>query len=204
MPIAAQYLELFDQSMARVAGEAEATGFVGQIEVSDWNWRVENKELKDAGGKGTGQGSRIEPSIFSFSKGADRSTVRLIQAMHNGEIFRKANFTLTEELAGSAEATGGEFHLCIELTEIIVLKYDLQVRSADLEVTLEETWELSYKNIVFKYDQGAHQVTLTRPPGANDESGGSPVDELAKKAKDLNVNERQELIKRLGQLDGKP
>lgn len=202
MTVAAQFLELFDQSMTRVLGEARFKGFEDQIDINDWNWRIENKEIKDQSGQGRGQGARIEPSIFSFSKGPDRATVRLVQAMHNGEVFRKAQFTLMEELAGDQAATGGEFHLVIELTEVIVLRYDLQVRAGDTEVELDETWDFSYRDITFLYDQGAHQTKMTRPPGTSDERSGSTVDEMVKKAKnELDDPQRKELIQKLGSLD---
>lgn len=201
MTVSAQYLELIDQSTKRVDGEAEAEGYVGMIEIDSWNWQIQDKEINE-GGRGTGQGSRIEPSVFKFAKGPDRSTTRLIQAMHNGEVFAKASFTLLEELAGSKQATGGEFHLVIELLDVTVQHYGLSVNSGDAEVSLEESWEFSYRLVRFKYDQGALQVDLIRPPGASVESAGSKVDDLAKQAKALDTKQRQELIKRLGSLEG--
>lgn len=202
MAVSAQFLELYDQGMAIVAGEAHGYGYDGKIEIDSWNWGVANLEITQEG-RGTGQGSRIEPSIFSFSKAPDKSTVRMIQAMHQGEIFRKACFSMLEHLEGMEGAStqaGGEFNLQIELTDVVVTGYELSVRSGDADVELEESWEISYRTIDFLYDYGEMQTQLIRAPGSSSGATGSPVDELAKKAKDLDPKQRQDLIKRLGSL----
>ena len=200
MNVSAHFLELFDQNMTRVAGESEVDGHVGQIEVEKWSWSSDNKEIEDGSGRRTGSGSRIEPSIFSFSKGMCRGSIRLLQAMHEGYVFRKAAFHLYEELAGDPNSTG-VFDLTVELTDVTVLKYSLDIDSGDDEVTLSETWELEYRSITFKYDDGALQSQAVRKPGSSQDSPASKVDNLLKDAANLDKSDRQAWIKKLGDLD---
>lgn len=201
MAIAHLYLELLDQKKAAVAGDVATKNFEGQIECDDWSWKVENKEQK-AQGRTTGQISRVEPSILTFSKPPDRSSTRLMKAISTGELFPKATFTLYEELQGSVEATEGSFHLRLVLVDVRVLRYELGGKTSDKDVSLDETWDLTYKTITFQFDEGKQQVQVTRPPGSDDARSASKVDELVKEGRNLTPNERKDLIGRLGKLDG--
>lgn len=200
MNVSAHFLELFDQNMTRVQGESEVDGHVKEIEIEKWSWSSENKELDDDSGRRSGSGARIEPSVFSFSKGMCRASIRLLQALHQGEMFRKASFHLFEELSGDPNATE-VFDLTIELTDVTVLKYSVDIDSADDEVTLSETWEFEYRSFTMKYDDGAIQAQTIRRPGSSQDSPASKVDKVFKEASSLDKPDRANLIKRLGSLD---
>ena len=200
MSVAAHFLDLRNQSNLPVAGEATAKGHAGDIEITAWSWNASNKEIPNADGSGSGSGSRVVPSLFSFDKGPDRASTRLMQALTNGEIFSKATFTLYEELAGTQEATGGDFHLTVVLSNVVVVKYTLSGTSGDKEVTLDESWELNYRTIDFNWNKGAQQARLTRRPDDALDSAESPVMELVKKARSLSLDERKDLIAKLGSL----
>lgn len=201
MAIAHLYLELLDQKKAAVRGDVLTKNFANQIECDDWSWKVENKEAAQVAGIATGQGNRIEPSILTFSKAPDRSSTRLMKAIQTGELFAKATFTLFEELQGRVEDTEGSFHLRLVLTDVRVLRYELSGKTSDKEVTLEETWDLTYRTITFQFDEGKQQVLVTRPPGSDDSRSASKVDQLEKEGRGLTPNERKDLIGRLGKLD---
>jgi type VI protein secretion system component Hcp len=198
------YLKLTAKSGSAVEGEATKPGFEKQIEITDWNWTVQYKaKLEDESGAARGLAAsrdRIEPGILSLSKPPDRSSVRLLKAMHEGEIFTSAEFTLFEELQGQREQTGGAFHLVVKLTEVSVLKYELSGSTSEKEVTTDESWDFDYKTVEFKYDKGAQQVMLTRPPGASNKSSQSKSDEIEEQFKSLDPKERPPLLKKLGDL----
>ena len=163
MKAAAHFLKLETKTGVSVEGDAQVPGFEGEIEIDTWDW-----DVKKTGSTTEKQGqdrSPIEPSLFSLTKAPDRATVRLIHAMHENEIFPKGTLTLYEKLTGERKATGGEFHLVIALTDVVVNSYKLTVTSGDSDVSLDEDWELRYRTIEYRYDKGAQRVLITRPPG---------------------------------------
>lgn len=164
MKAAAHFLKLETKNAPNtVKGDGVAQGFEGQIEINTWDWDV--KKSGSTTEKQAQTRSPIEPSLFSFTKAPDRATVRLVQAMHENEIFPKGTLTLFEKLEGERKITGGEFHLVVVLTDVVISSYKLNVASGDTEVTLDEDWELRYRTIEYRFDKGSQSVLITRPPG---------------------------------------
>ena len=164
MKAAAHFFKLDTKNASEsVKGDGVVQGFEGQIEIDTWDWDV--KKSGSTTEKQAQTRSPIEPSLFSFTKAPDRATVRLIKAMHDNEIFPKGTLTLFEKLTGDKSATGGEFHLVIVLTDVVVNSYKLNVTSGDKEITLDEDWDLRYRTIEYRFDKGGQSALITRPPG---------------------------------------
>jgi type VI protein secretion system component Hcp len=186
MAIAAHYLEILDREGQRVDGESEGHGYVGEIDITGWDWEVTDQAAKEStskdkassgaaavaskGSAGSGDTGGIDPSLFTFTKAVDRSTIRLMQAMFNGEVFNEATFTLREDLdLGVADSNRrGAFMLHVVLKKAYVVSYRLGGRSSEHRVDLDETWVLNYASISFDYEhpEGGMSPSFDRKAGS--------------------------------------
>jgi type VI protein secretion system component Hcp len=210
MSFSHHYLKLCDKGGSTVAGDAEwlvepAMGggqkSVKSIEIIDWNWTAANKKDKKDGEERGGGKDEVEPSVFSITKAPDRASIKMLDALHSGEVFKQATFTLFEELHGQRDKSSGGFHLEVVLTDVQLIEYDCSATAGDKAVELEEEWVLNYTTITFKYEKGSVQSSFTRKPDASTESSKGPVEEILTKAKALDPGQRKELVGKLGSLD---
>lgn len=185
MPVAAHYLEILDQDNVRIDGESEGHKHEGQIDVIGWDWDVTDQAAKNdagtstdktvgrtsaAGGKASAGSAEvgIEPSLLTFRKPVDRSTIRLMKAMYGGEVLNKATFTLFEELVGGDNHRRVGFQLDVVLEKVTVVGYELGGRSSEYRVDLDETWKLNYATISLVYvSAGGMNASFDRPPGSD-------------------------------------
>lgn len=192
MPVAAHYLEILDQDGIRIDGESEGHKHEGQIDVIGWDWEVTDQAAKNdagtskdkTGGKASGGGGKasaggaevgIEPSLLTFRKPVDRSTIRLMKAMYGGEVLNKATFTLFEELVGGDDHRRVGFQLDVVLEKVTVVGYELGGRSSEFRVDLDETWQLNYATISIVFvSAGGMNTSFDRPPGSD--KGGAVID----------------------------
>lgn len=202
MTTASHHLTLIDDKGEFVLGESEAGGFEGHIDVTDWSWDVKDpttqKSGKDAATKGAatkgtaGASSggdtqtKIQPSLFSFEKYVDRSTPRLMSALHKGTKFKKACFTLREQLVGVKLGPHDPFMMVVTLEgDVVLTKCTVSLKAAELGVDLEESWELRYSTIRFELGKGGtrnyREATFDLPPGSEAEaSKKAPLTEKEK------------------------
>lgn len=203
MPAAMLFLNLTEvNAKGKVKGEVQSgiKDHVDDIECNDWNWKLaKRKELQAVVG-GKRESSYGNPSLFSFSKAPDRSSPRLMTALTEGLVFPKGVFRVYEKLSGKIEDTEGEFDLKIILTDVRVVEYTVSGRTGDKEVELDESWDLNYRTIEFRFGDGRQQVMIDNPPSYETSKAKTPVDEMVDQAKKLGEPERKDLINRLGSL----
>jgi type VI protein secretion system component Hcp len=218
MAKASLYLKLVDRNDKLVRGECYDDKHLDQIQLTGWNWAVQDpavvpKDDAKAAGAETAKakakagtqgdtGDNIKPGHFGISKQTDRSTVRLISAVDNGEVFPTATFFLEEEYEASTEP----FKLEIVLTDVFFVDVDWTATAGSAGMEFNETWNLNYKNIKFSYQlrgsrslgqefrgrrAGWIDVDFDRPPDAAEgASAKSPLSAAEnKEAFDKRVND---------------
>src|SRR5579885_539810 len=110
MAKATQFLRFADDRGAlAVRGESFDEEHLNEIDITGWNWDVEDPAVPKPAPKGSSTGPakpdasksnggesdrRPKPSKLTFSKFTDRSTTRLLLAMDRGEIFPKVVLTI--------------------------------------------------------------------------------------------------------------
>lgn len=113
-----------------------------------------------SGGGGARHGQAGEqstqPAPVRFSKASDRSTTRLLNAMYRDEKFDEARFILRSRWrvgTGGSEAEQ-EFRLDLVLEKARIISYDFNARSQNLDVELDEEWEMTYDQLYYEYVSG--------------------------------------------------
>lgn len=174
MAKASQYLKLVDKNGNMVDGECYDAEYLNEISLTGWNWGVSDPAAvprEDVGtsatvgasggggaaGRGGRRGSRgssesdaeddIKPDLFTIDKQTDKSTVRLIKAMDDGEVFPKARLLILEEY----EASPLPFWMEILLTDVFLVDMHWNASAAGAGMEFEEKWELNYRTIAFNY-----------------------------------------------------
>lgn len=138
MEYAEIYMKLTRSGSDVVQGDTLATGFEGQIELSEWSWGIELDSSSDMAE--SRKGRRSEPKAFAFSKPVDRSSTALMAGLKNGETFDEAVITMVDR-------TRRQTMVRVTLRKVRVMSYDLDVETGDGEVELEEDWEAVYNEI---------------------------------------------------------
>jgi type VI protein secretion system component Hcp len=166
MAKASLFLTFEDQNGLPILGESINAEHQDWIELSGWNWAIEDQAAlprkvdttTDTDPKTKGKpkleheaDARIKPSLLSFTKKTDRSTVSLIRAMDRGEIMRSATLVLKEEFNPSESASESPFHLQVSLRDVLVMKLSWSVDVGNAGVDWRENWDLNYGNIKFTY-----------------------------------------------------
>ncbi len=212
MTTASHFLELLtdDNPKHFVEGEAEAVDFIGRIDITDWNWDVKDptahRSEKAATNTGTVAKSaikastggdtdtRIQPSLFSFDKYVDRSTTRLMTCLDTGFKFRKARFTLREELPGVEKGPHSKFSLVVTLEgDVVLTKGSVSLKATDFGVDLEESWTLRYSTITFELggETGEYRmVDFKLPPGSETEASKRPTPTFMQQLENLDTKQR--------------
>lgn len=160
------------QTNQLIAGESEAEGFEGQIELDSWGWELNRKEAEGSEA-GDGEwakedGSEVQPSLFSFNKRTDKSTTMMLNHLQTGK-FLTAVITMTD-----AARYGGKvewnFDLVITLTKVRVCEFGIDGDVNDDSAELTEEWTFSYQEIDFSYKasgmKGRIMTKLNRSPNA--------------------------------------
>ena len=187
MAKASQFLKLTDKRGQPVLGECIDADHRDEIDLSSWGWSVKDpaalpkvgdsttEEDPEAKTKTTAKSkaksesdadAKMSPDLLSISKKTDRSTVRLINAMDNGEVFDEALIVIEEEYEGSTSRS--PFYMEIKLTEVLVVKLDLNVDAGTASAEFKENWGLNYGNIKFSYrlregTRGTMDMEFSRP-----------------------------------------
>lgn len=190
------YLRITDRNGNLVKGESIDDEHLDEIDLTDWNWGVTDPAAKkkkeeatptanSTGGatarttgaparsasSGRQTGDNVEPSEFSFSKKTDRSTVRLISSMDNGEVFPSVRLHLEEEY----KASPLPFQMIIEFFDVFFVSQTWNVSTTGKGVDYGEEWTFTYRKIKISYlwrgaPPGWITVEFDRPP---DSAGGT-------------------------------
>jgi type VI protein secretion system component Hcp len=163
MAKSSQFLNLIDRRGQPVLGECIDADHKDEIDVNGWNWSVEdpaalpkseNADATDdartsqlASKTDSAADTKITPSVLTITKRTDRSTCRFIQAMDQGEIFPSATLVIEEEFKESPSP----FYLSLELTDVLIVKFDLSVDAGNASTDFKESWDLNYKSLIFTY-----------------------------------------------------
>jgi type VI protein secretion system component Hcp len=206
-----QFLRLTDNKRELVKGECIDADHLGEIDLSSWSWSVKDPAAlpkvsdstteEDSGAKTkvpkskakseSDADAKMSPDLLSISKKTDRSTVRLINAMDNGEVFDEALIVIEEEYEGST--IRAPFYMEIRLTDVLVVKLDLNVDAGAAAAEFKENWGLNYGNIKFSYrlregSRGTMDMEFKRPRESGTSFGKkvkkSPAEIEAEKKKD--------------------
>jgi len=222
MAKASLYLKLMDSNDNLVQGECFDAKHLDQINLTGWNWEVADpaaeKKSPDADAPkvktaASGEtGDNIKPGQFGIAKQTDRSTVRLISAIDNGEVFPIATLFIEEEYEAATEP----FKLEIVMTDVFFVGMDWSATAGSAGMEFDESWRMNYSNIKFSYQlrgnraigqefrgrrAGWIDAAFDRPPEAADgASKKSPLSAAEKKDQDEQrikeaVNER---LKKMG------
>ena len=211
MTTAAHFLELLidDNPKHFVEGESDVPDFVNRIDIIDWNWDVKDPAAQSSGTCATAKGaaakgatgasaggdtnSKIQPSFFSFEKYVDRSTTSLMSALHNGTKFKKARFTLREELRGVRLGPHGQFKLVVTLEgDVVLLNCSVTLTASEFEVDLKESWELRYHTVMFELGEGTgdyRSAQFDLPPGSEAGASSKPPGTLKDQLERMNPKE---------------
>jgi type VI protein secretion system component Hcp len=210
---ASQYLKLVDTNGNIVQGECYDAEHMNEISLTGWDWGVVDPAAvpkdpvkataataaaaKPAKPEGDTD-NNIKPAWLSIAKQTDRSTVRLLQAVDNGEVFPSATLVIEEEF----EAAPLPFLMKVELTDVFLVDFGWNASAGNAGLEFTETWKLNYSNIKFSYlwrgsppgwlhvdfdrppnlDEGTNQKV---PPSANEKKAEAQrlADEAARRAK---------------------
>jgi type VI protein secretion system component Hcp len=206
------YLKLVGKGGRPIFGESIDKGHAGEVDLSGWNWSIADPAAlpKESGtttksdpkssakAKSTteaGADVGIKPSLLSFTKRTDRSTVPLIRAMDNAEILESATLVLEEEFQDAVLP----FYLKIFLQDVVVMKLSWSVDVGTAGVDWKESWELNYSSIKFSYKVRKDQS------GTIDMEFSRPMDDagVAGKKAPLTAREKQEAEERRRAEDAK-
>lgn len=209
MAKASQFLKLVDKQGQLVEGECFDPRHAKEINLTGWNWGVEDPAAtkskdsaadKDAAaakvkstrpGAGGDTGDNINPAKFSLAKQTDRSTVRLINAIDNGEVFPTALLTIVEQF----EEAPTPFEMKIELSDVYFVDFRWNANAGSAGFEFDESWDLNYSNIKFSYNwRGKPAAWIDvdferRPDSTEGASKKSPLSAAEKKAADRKLLE---------------
>jgi type VI protein secretion system component Hcp len=204
---ASQYLKLVDKNGNLVKGECYDAQHMNEISLTAWNWAVNDPAVvpKDSeqgaskpakGGKGKGEGETgdaIMPGRLGISKQTDRSTVRMLSALDNGEIFPTATLVIQEEYEESPQP----FMMEVVLSDVFLVDFKWNANAGDAGMEFDESWELNYRNIKFSYlwrgkPAAWLDVEFDRPP--DDSEGASKKSPLSAAEKKSQEDKRIEDI----------
>jgi type VI protein secretion system component Hcp len=157
------YLLVKDDVGAAIEGDVTADGFVGQIDLNNWGWALKLLSDEDSQGKSN-------PSVLKFSKPVDRSSTRLMRALHDRTVLQEAQVTMAQRVA-LPTSTGGRgetaLHKPLRLVfkHILVIDYSLSVSSSDKAVEMEEDWTFDYRQMEVHYIGPERRGTKTFQTG---------------------------------------
>jgi type VI secretion system Hcp family effector len=156
-----------------VAGDVQAAGHEGQIDVDEWSWKA---ALTDALAT-SGEAHRAEGQPLTLKKRFDRSSTILMRAASKATAFPQAVITMRQR-------ADHKLKLTVTLETVRVRKYELTITDTASAVTMEETLTLSFDVIRIKYagrDLARTAATGNRPPSGQQATAGKtrPMTEFA-------------------------
>ncbi len=157
------YLLLKDDVGAAIEGDVTAEGFVGQIDLNNWGWNLKLLDDEDSQGKSN-------PSVLKFSKPVDRSSTRLMRALHDRTVLQEAQVTMAQRIA-LPTAQGGRSEpavhkpLRLVFKHVLVIDYALKVTSNDKAVEMAEDWTFDYRQMEVHYTGPERRGTKTFQTG---------------------------------------
>jgi type VI protein secretion system component Hcp len=157
------YLLLKDDVGAAIEGDVIADGFAGQIDLNNWGWNLKLLDDEDSQGKSN-------PSLLKFSKPVDRSSTRLMRALHDRTVLQEAQVTMAQRIALPTSSGGrGDpvVHKPLRLVfkHILVIDYALKVTSSDKAVEMSEDWTFDYRQMEVHYTGPERRGTKTFQTG---------------------------------------
>ena len=175
---ASLYLKLVDKNEHMVEGECYDEEHMGEVTLTGWDWGVADPAAvhkKDAEApvaptarnrmKGEGEAdNKIQPKLFKISKQTDKSTVRLLNALDNGEIFPTATLVIQEEFKDEFGESPDAFKMEVLLTDVLLVNMSWNGSASGAGREFTESWDLNYNHITFKY-------LLRKIPGAAEIQG---------------------------------
>lgn len=169
-------------SGSSATGTGTGTGTGGSATPTSGRSGAASSSAGGVSGSGGGEsGGDVSLDTFGFSKPVDKSTIRLMQAMHNGDELTSARITLMQELPGAERPRIDEFLLYVDLTKVRIKSYNLKGNSEEFGVTLEESWEMSYKTIKFIYETRGVEIELeNKDPSTSRPTARTPPDPNAR------------------------
>lgn len=134
----------------RIKGNAEAQGYLEQIELKDLSWGANlKKDAADQGSDGA-QSKRVEAGDMTLKKRFDASSTALMKSAVEGVKLAKGVITLVHrqrQQSWGADAV----KMTITLVGIRITRYVLNLVDADTEVTMEEDVDFSFDSIEIRY-----------------------------------------------------
>jgi type VI secretion system Hcp family effector len=165
-------LKLEGSRQELVAGDVQADGHQGQIDVSSWSWSAGLTEALAS----SGASYRAEGQPLVLKKRFDRSSTILMNAAAKLKPFPQAIITMRQR-------ADHKLKLTVTLETVRIRKYELTVTDTADAVTMEETLTLAFDVIRIKY-AGRHLGKSAVPaksaagqPGAS--TGTKPITEFA-------------------------
>lgn len=140
MAKADMFLRLEGKRSGWVKGEANATGHVEEIDISDWSWGMTGSHAMG----GAGAAARSSLSELRLGKGTDRATTALMAVMRTNEEVKKA--VLTVRKAGTAPVD----YLVITVENGRISSHSIGNRSPG-DPELVESLTLAFEKIEVKY-----------------------------------------------------
>ena len=135
----------FYLKLDEIEGESLKTGHENQIEVLSWSFGCSNA---GTAGVGSGQGGagRVSMQDFNFSKYADKSSPKLIQAMFEGKMVPSA--TLVGRRAGLKDGKAAKY-MVWEMKNVVVSSHSLAGSAGD--TLTHENFSLRFEEVSVKY-----------------------------------------------------
>jgi type VI secretion system Hcp family effector len=157
-----------------VAGDVQAAGHEGQIDVDEWSWKA---KLIDALAE-SGKAHRAEGDPLTLKKRFDRSSTILMRAASKQTVFPQAVITMRQR-------ADHKLKLTVALETVRIRTYELTVTDTASAVTMEETLTLSFDVIRIKYagrDLARTAASTSRPAVGQQATAGKasrPMTEFA-------------------------
>lgn len=174
-------MKLTGSSSGWIKGESEFKSHTDYIELTDWNWSIEQKD------------ENPEPSVFSFSKLMDRASTAMLSAMHSGE-------TLTVELV--MEDTGGDyFHMEVLISKALIIDYSFDAQAEEAAGEITERWKLHYGTIKISHREdpakGLVSFEVKRSSDASTSTSEETVGKIRELGAKMEARTAKELFERL-------
>ena len=117
-------------------GDVEIDGHEGKIDIETWSWDVSVVD------------NQAHPSLIKLSKIPDPASTAMMQALAQGTIFETALLEIfrDETLKGNSEDL-----IEYRLSKVRLVSYELTVRDAEKNITMQESWTLDYDKVGVRF-----------------------------------------------------
>lgn len=151
-------------ALGAVAGNSQAEGHKGEIELFDWKWGL---KMADKSPDARSADRQAEGRRLSISKAVDVASVPMMALLKSGATCGTTTLTIRQRTEKAVE-------LKVILKSVRLMSCDLNVQCGDMEVVLDEDWSLSYDEVEVRYksdhgNKGQKIFALKMPPGIEQE-----------------------------------